>query len=193
MGAGPSSSKGTKKRNHTAERDGRNPRPAKASPVTNAYGVPVPERLHDAIEGERDNLSKAESILGCLVCAMEYPSDGANAPYYPDVAQVARELVRKSISGLDPLVLQRQLSRNRIKEEGGLSLVRQRCVIARGNTWMVHKLGAFDGGDQRTGPMMKLPYKARVMRLHRRVTRNYGRVLLKTGPSLDSASANICG
>jgi hypothetical protein len=152
--------------------------------------------LHDAIEGERDNLAKAESILGCLVCAMEYQSDGTNAPYYPDVAQVARELVRKSINGLDSLVLQRRLLRNRIKEESGLSFVRQQWILPPWNTRVAHESGAFDGGDQSTAAVtsvMKLPYKARVLRLHRRVTRNYGRVLLKTGSSLDSASVNICG
>ena len=185
MGARPLSSKGTKKRSHLAVRSGdRNPPPANAGPVTHVYGVPIPERLHDAIEGERDNLSKAESILGCLVCAMEYQSDCANSPYYPDVAQVARELVRKSINGLDPLVLQRQVLRKQIKDEGGLSLARQRYVIARRDPRVVPGVGL---------ELMKLPYKARVLRLHRRVTRNYGRVLLKIGSSLDSASANICG
>src|SRR6185312_14463880 len=46
----------------------------KPRPVAHAYGVPVPEGLHDAIETERGNLSKAESVLGCLVISMEYES-----------------------------------------------------------------------------------------------------------------------
>src|SRR6267142_4371670 len=80
------------------------------------YGVPVPEGLHEAIEDERGNLSKAESLLGCLAIAMEYEADSVNGPHYPDVAQLARELVRQSINGLDSLVLQRRLSRNKVKE-----------------------------------------------------------------------------
>ena len=83
------------------------------------YGVPVPEGLHEAIEDERGNLSKAESVLGCLAIAMEYEADSVNGPHYPDVAELARELVRQSINGLDSLVLQQRLLRNKIKEAPG--------------------------------------------------------------------------
>jgi hypothetical protein len=80
--------------------------------------------LHEAIETERGNLSKAESVLGCLVISMDHETDGPDKPYYPDVAQLARELVRHSIDRLDSLVLQQRLLRNKIKEsmsfaEGG--------------------------------------------------------------------------
>ena len=80
----------------------------------------VPEELSEIIEIERDNLSKADSVLGCLVTSMEYGAESIDQPYYPDVAQLARELVRKSINGLDSLVLQRRLLRNKVKETGGL-------------------------------------------------------------------------
>jgi hypothetical protein len=80
----------------------------------------VPEELTEIIEIERDNLSKADSVLGCLVTSMEYGAESTDQPYYPDVAQLARELVRKSINGLDSLVLQRRLLRNKVKETGGL-------------------------------------------------------------------------
>jgi hypothetical protein len=83
--------------------------------------VPVPEGLHEAIEEERGNLSKAESVLGCLAIAMEYEADSVDGPHYPDVAELARELVRKSINGLDSLVLQQRLLRNKIKESPDLS------------------------------------------------------------------------
>jgi hypothetical protein len=92
----------------------------KVRPVDHAYGVPVPEGLHEAIELERGNLSKAEAVLGCLAIAMEYETDSVNGPYYPDVAQLARELVKQSINGLDSLVLQQRLMRNKIKENLGL-------------------------------------------------------------------------
>src|SRR6267142_3513441 len=84
------------------------------------YGVPVPEGLHEAIEDERGNLSKAESLLGCLAIAMEYEADSVNGPHYPDVAELARELVRQSINRLDSLMLQRRLSRNKVEESSGL-------------------------------------------------------------------------
>ena len=80
----------------------------------------VPEGLSEIIEIERDNLSKADSVLGCLVTSMEYGAESIDQPYYPDVAQLAREVVRKSINGLDSLVLQRRLLRNKVRETGGL-------------------------------------------------------------------------
>jgi hypothetical protein len=88
----------------------------KARPSEHVYGVPVPEGLHEAIETERDNLSKAESLLACMVVAMEYHTDPLAGPYYPAVAQMARELVDRSINGLDSLVLQQRLRRNKIEE-----------------------------------------------------------------------------
>jgi len=82
-----------------------------------AYGVQVPECLREAIETERDNLAKAESLLGCLAISMESQPNSPTAPYYPDIAEMARGLVRQSINALDSLALQRQLLRNKIKEE----------------------------------------------------------------------------
>ena len=105
-----------------ASRVQRKARRAKAQSAEHVYGVPVPKGLHDAIETERGNLSKAESVLGCLAIAMEYETDSVNGPHYPDVAELARELVRQSINGLDSLALQQRLLRNKIKEGAGLSL-----------------------------------------------------------------------
>jgi hypothetical protein len=76
--------------------------------------------LHDAIEIERGNLSQAESLLGCLAISMEYETDSVEAPYYPDVARLARDLVRQSINGLDSLSLQKHLLRDKVKEESAL-------------------------------------------------------------------------
>jgi hypothetical protein len=79
--------------------------------------------LHEAIEAERGNLSKAESVLGCLAIAMEYELDPVDGPHYPDVAQIAGEMVRQSINNLDSLVLQQRMLRNKIKESPELSFV----------------------------------------------------------------------
>lgn len=99
--------------NSKPARNRRRHRPA----TTRAYGIEVPSALHEAIETERDNLARADSLLGCLVIAMESESDSVTAPYYPDVAQMARDLVRKSMNGLDSLTLEKLLSRNKVKEE----------------------------------------------------------------------------
>jgi hypothetical protein len=53
-------------------------RRAKNRSGEDVYGVPVPEGLHEAIETERDNLSKAESVLGCLATSLEYEADSVN-------------------------------------------------------------------------------------------------------------------
>ena len=94
----------------------RDRQPAKRHTSGRQDEVRVPEPLQEAIDIERGNLSKAESILGCLVIAMESASEGAGGPYYPDVAQIARELVRKSINGLDSLTLQQRLLRDKVEE-----------------------------------------------------------------------------
>jgi hypothetical protein len=52
-----------------------------------------------AIENERGTLSKAESLLRCLVISLEYDdADRVNGPYYPDVAEIARKKVIDSIN-----------------------------------------------------------------------------------------------
>ena len=98
-------------------------------PEEHVYGVPTPEGLYDAIETERANLSTAESVLGCLAIAMEYETDSIKGPHYPDVAQLARELVRKSINGLDSLALQQRLLRNKVKESPDLRVAEGYAVL----------------------------------------------------------------
>src|SRR5260370_25645419 len=100
----------------SASRVQRKARRAKAESAEHVYGVPVPEGLHDAIETERGNLCKAESVLGCLAIAMEYETDSANGPHYPHVAELVRELARQSINSSDSLVLQQRLLRHPVKE-----------------------------------------------------------------------------
>jgi len=80
------------------------------------YGVPVPKRLQEAIQAERDNLCKVESLLACMAVALEYLDDPLKGPYFPPVANLARELVARSIDGLDPGVLRERLLRNKIEE-----------------------------------------------------------------------------
>jgi hypothetical protein len=76
----------------------------------------LPEGTLKAIEIERDNLSRAESLLGCLKIALEYEDASPQSPYYPDVADIARSMLRKSIGALDPLNLP-HASRNKVRED----------------------------------------------------------------------------
>ncbi|HEX4241143.1 MAG TPA: hypothetical protein VHZ53_07030 [Steroidobacteraceae bacterium] len=78
--------------------------------------MPVPDGLHEAIETERGNLSRAESLLGCLAISLEHQADAAEPPYFPDVAALARELVKQSINGLDALMIERRLRKQRVEE-----------------------------------------------------------------------------
>src|SRR5277367_555739 len=91
---------------------------------------PVPARLREAIETERDNLSKAESLLACMVVSMEYQNDPLDGPYYPAVAQLARELIERSINGLDPFMLRQRLLRNKIEEVFSVSVVESTTPLA---------------------------------------------------------------
>jgi hypothetical protein len=96
------------------------------------YGVPVPKRLQEAIEAERDNLCKAESLLACMVVSLECQDDPLHGPYFPAVAELARELVARSIDSLDAGVLRERLLRNKIEDVFCVSLFVQASVSASG-------------------------------------------------------------
>jgi hypothetical protein len=80
------------------------------------YGVRVPQALSAAIEDERDNLARAESLLACLIVSLAHDEGDGDRPYYPDVAQLARELVRRSINRLDSLEIQKLLRGHRVED-----------------------------------------------------------------------------
>jgi hypothetical protein len=87
--------------------DGRPTRPSRARQL---------KLLLETVEQERANLSRAESLLECLRIAMEYESQTTTGPYYPDVAQIAHELVRKSVNALDSINLPGP-ARDKVREE----------------------------------------------------------------------------
>jgi hypothetical protein len=74
------------------------------------------KQLLETVEQERANLSRVESLLECLRIAMEYESQASTGPYYPDVAQIAHELVHKSVNALDLIHLTRP-ERDKVQEE----------------------------------------------------------------------------
>jgi hypothetical protein len=132
--------------------------------------------LLKTIETERDNLSRAESLLGCLKIAMEYGESTHKGPYYPDVAQIVHEMVRKSIRALDPINLPKP-SRNKVLEEFSL----RDCVPP---VALLHEV-----------PLLPLQAFTKVprpcsLRVHHR---NYSRSSAMNASNADSASANISG
>jgi hypothetical protein len=83
-----------------APADRRDPLGQKPLPAKHPYGVPVPERLQEAIAAERDNLSKVEALLSCMVVSLEYQNDPLEGPRYPAVAQLACELYPRALEVL---------------------------------------------------------------------------------------------
>jgi hypothetical protein len=129
-----------------------------------------------AIETERDNLSRAESLLGCLKIAMEYGESTHKGPYYPDVAQIAHEMLRKSINALDPINLPKP-ARDKVLEE----FPPRDCVPPEA---VLHE-----------APLLPLSVftvfpRPSSLRIHHR---NYSRCSAMNASNADSASANISG
>jgi hypothetical protein len=79
----------------------------------------LPAEVVAAIELERDNLSKAESVLACMAVSLKFDTDPLRGPYYPAVAQVVRELLGRSIDRLEPMVMARRL-RDKVEEDESL-------------------------------------------------------------------------
>ncbi len=134
------------------------------------------DRLLEAIETERDNLSRADSLLECLEIAMEYGETTHKGPYYPDVAQIARKMLRKSINALDPINLPSP-SRDKVREE----FSGKECAPPAATLQEVPLLPR---------PMFTtIPWRCS-LRMHHR---NYSRSAARKASSWDSASANISG
>jgi hypothetical protein len=71
--------------------------------------TPVPDRLRPFLESERDSLVKAQSLLECIAHSMEHAEHPVLGPYYPDVAQLASDMIRQRIRNLDELLLDGRL------------------------------------------------------------------------------------
>ena len=66
--------------------------------------IRVRGRLQEMIQAELGNLGRLESVLRCLAHSMEYQSsDDPESPYYPDIAEVACDLLKRSLVDLDVL------------------------------------------------------------------------------------------
>jgi hypothetical protein len=127
----------------------------------------------EAIETERDNLSCAQSLLDCMKLAMEYAEVNHKGPYYPDLAQMASDIVRKSINALDPINLPRP-SRDKVREE----------FLASDSALLLVAQAEMPQLQRR----VCTPLPRCALRIHRR---NYSRESMRSASRLDSASANI--
>jgi hypothetical protein len=65
--------------------------------------VRVRGRLQEMIQAELRNLGRAESVLRCLALSMDCEPLDPESPYYPDVVEVAGDLVKRSLADLDVL------------------------------------------------------------------------------------------
>lgn len=61
--------------------------------------------LLEAVEAERTRLMRAESLLQCLLVALDDEEVETRSPYYPHVVELACELLTRSIGQLDSLRL----------------------------------------------------------------------------------------
>lgn len=77
------------------------------------------KQVLEKVEQERGNLMRADSLLSCLSIAMEYEPQSTKGPYYPDVAQVARKMVRGTINALDSV----NLPHRKVREEFRVEIV----------------------------------------------------------------------
>jgi hypothetical protein len=84
--------------------------PGPATP--DRQGLPITERgarilvrgrLQEMIRMELSNLGKAESVLRCLSLSMDSMELDKGSAYFPDVVEVAGDLVQRSIVDLDEL------------------------------------------------------------------------------------------
>jgi hypothetical protein len=62
---------------------------------------------------------RADSLLSCLSIAMEYEPQSTEGPYYPDVAEIATEMLRGTINALDSV----NLPHRKVREEFRVEIV----------------------------------------------------------------------
>jgi hypothetical protein len=88
------------------------PTPPAQGPITRIPGsevavrgarVRVSGRLQDMIQAEMLNLEKAVSVLRCLALSMQTRLEDGELPDYPDVVEVAGNLIARSLADLDVL------------------------------------------------------------------------------------------
>lgn len=67
-------------------------------------------RLRKFLSSEQGFLLKTQSLLLCIAKSMDDESHPSTGPYYPDVVELASELVRQRVKNIDQLLLDGRLS-----------------------------------------------------------------------------------
>jgi hypothetical protein len=62
-------------------------------------------RLREFLQSEQGFLTKTESLLWCIAKSMDDSSHPSTGPYYPDVVELAADLVKRRAVRLDELLL----------------------------------------------------------------------------------------
>jgi hypothetical protein len=66
-------------------------------------------RLREFLESEQGFLLKAESLLLCIAKSMDDTNHPSTGPYYPDVVELASELLGRRARSIDELLLDGRL------------------------------------------------------------------------------------
>jgi hypothetical protein len=104
-------------------------RPSKPRPRTNRSNrkplsnkskpVPAPPRIRgrllEFLNSELEFLLKTRSLLLCVAKSMDDRSHPATGPFYPDILEMASELVMRRANSLDELMME-----GRVREIAGL-------------------------------------------------------------------------
>jgi hypothetical protein len=66
-------------------------------------------RLREFLDSEQGFLLKVESLLLCISTSMDDSTHPSTGPYYPDVVELASEIVRRRARSFDELLLDGRL------------------------------------------------------------------------------------
>jgi hypothetical protein len=72
-------------------------------------GMHIRGRLREFLSAEQRILLKAESLLLCVAKSMDDSAHPSTGPYYPDVIELAAELLRRRADGIDELLIDSRL------------------------------------------------------------------------------------
>jgi hypothetical protein len=122
------------------------------------------KQVLEKVEQERGNLMRADSLLSCLSIAMEYEPQSTQAPHYPDVAEIAREMVRGTINALDSV----NLPDRKVREEFRVEIVSSaRLQLPDEQARIVESMPREPASDEHVPRRLQ-------MRVHRRVYARLG-------------------
>jgi hypothetical protein len=85
---------------------------AGATSIANTQGTTlrIRGRLRQFLSSEQGFLLKTQSLLLCIAKSMDDDSHPTTGPYYPDVVELASDLIKQRIKNIDELLLDGQLS-----------------------------------------------------------------------------------